>query len=84
MPTKHATLSAEEQEEMYRRGGRELGRAWEREGGVRPALARFERVLHTNDLDQMGKAWKELRKDGMEFAHFQKFISILLGEFVCA
>ena len=57
----------------------ELSRAWEREGGVKPGLARFERVLHANDLDQMERAWKELRKEGMEFAHFLKFITILLG-----
>jgi hypothetical protein len=78
-PPKRAALSAEEQDELYREGGRELQRAWEREGGVRPGLARFERVLRGHDMENMERAWGELRKEGIEFDHFQKFITILLG-----
>ena len=77
---KHVAMSPDEQEALFRQGGKELVRAWKQEGGIKPNLARFERALHGQDLDAMERGWKELRKEGMDFWHFQKFMTILLDD----
>ena len=72
--------SAEDQEALLRQAGKELGRAWKQEGGVKPGMARFERILQGQDLEAMERCWKEMRKEGMDFWHFQKFLGLLLED----
>lgn len=75
-----SSSSAEDQEALLRQAGKELGRAWKQEGGVKPGIARFERILLGEDLEAMERCWREMRKEGLDFWHMQKFLGLLLED----
>lgn len=79
-PPFSSNSSAGDQEVLLRQAGKELGRAWKQEGGVKPGIARFERILQGEDVEAMERCWKEMRKEGLDFWHMQKFLGLLLED----